>query len=258
VAQWLEDYAATAAQELAAAKSRAQGKDSADFRRFAIDVEMQCGLGRFFAAKFRSGVLYRIYEKSRDRAALEACLHQYRAARGAWAELANRAKGVYVPDITVGENPQLRGHWLDRLPAMDADIAAIAAKLEGAKAGASEPKVAAAIREALGHPRARAADGKHTQPARFRRGESVQISLAVEGKPSSVRLYYRHVNQAERFEQVGMEPSAGGYRASIPAAYAASPYPLEYYFEVKSESRAYLYPGLGPQHTSQPYFVLRT
>ena len=29
-----------------------------------------------------------------------------------------------MSDITVGENPQLRGHWLDRLPAIDADIAA--------------------------------------------------------------------------------------------------------------------------------------
>ena len=52
-------------------------------------------------------------------------LKQYREARAAWAELANRAKGVYVTDITVGEHPQLRGHWLDRLPAIDADIAAI-------------------------------------------------------------------------------------------------------------------------------------
>jgi hypothetical protein len=258
VAQWLEDHAATAAQELAAAKSRVQGKDRADFRRFAIDVEIQSGLGRFFAAKFRSGVLYRIYEKSHDRAALEACLHQYRAARAAWSGLASRAKGIYVPDITVGENPQLRGHWLDRLPAMDADIATIAAKLESAADGASQPKVAAAIRDALGHPQARALDCKHAQPARFRRGQPIQLSLAVEGKPSSVVLYYRHVNQAERFSHLGMEESAGEYQGSIPAPYTESPYPLEYYFEVKFESRAYLYPGLGAQRTSQPYFVLRT
>src|SRR5262249_60664941 len=140
-----------------------------------IDVEIQAGLGRFFAARFRSGVLYRIYEKTHDRDALEASVKQYRAARAAWAELANRAKGVYVPDITVGENPQLRGHWLDRLPAMDADIAAIAAKLESAAPGASEPKVAAAIREALGHPQARALDCKHAQPARFRRGQPIHL-----------------------------------------------------------------------------------
>src|SRR5262249_18834381 len=145
VAQWLEEHAATATRELADAKSRVKAADRVDFRRFAIDVEIQAGLGRFFAARFRSGVLYRIYETTRDRDALEASLKQYRAARAAWAELANRAKRVYVPDITVGENPQLGGHWLDRLPAMDADIAAVAAKLEGAATSVSDPKVNSAI-----------------------------------------------------------------------------------------------------------------
>ena len=70
-----------------------------------IDISIQAGLGHFFAAKFRSGVLYRIYEKTGDRAALEEALREYRKARGAWAGLANLARDVYVPDITVGERP---------------------------------------------------------------------------------------------------------------------------------------------------------
>ena len=56
---------------------------------------------------------------------------------------------------------------------MDADIAAIAAKLESA-GGSPEPKVAAAIREALGIPGARI-EGKHAQPARFRRGSQLHF-----------------------------------------------------------------------------------
>jgi len=56
---------------------------------------------------------------------LEEAVSQYTKARAAWADLANTAKGVYMTDITVGEHPQLRGHWLDRLPAMDRDIAAL-------------------------------------------------------------------------------------------------------------------------------------
>src|SRR5260370_7189750 len=88
----------------------------------AIDIELQAALGRFFGAKFRAGVLYRIHEQTGSRAALEACLERYRAARDIWAGLANSAKSVYVPDITVGELRQLRGHWLDPLPAIDKDI----------------------------------------------------------------------------------------------------------------------------------------
>src|SRR5262249_50721422 len=112
VAQWIEDYAAGAARYLAEARA----DNRVEYRRFAVDISIQSGLGRFFGAKFRSGVLYRIFEKTGDRAALEASLQQYRIARAAWVEIANRGKGVYLSDITVGEHPQLRGHWLDRLP----------------------------------------------------------------------------------------------------------------------------------------------
>jgi hypothetical protein len=56
---------------------------------------------------------------------------------------------VSLSDITVGENPQLRGHWLARLPAIDADIAAVAAKVQGTPAGDTVAQVSAATREAL-------------------------------------------------------------------------------------------------------------
>jgi len=137
VAQWLEDLAG-AAQPVKAS-------------RVDIDVAIQAGLGRFFAAKFRAGVLYAIHERTSDLAALDEALKFYRAARAAWAGLADRAKGVYVPDITVGELPWLRGHWLDRLPAIDADIALLEKRLGSAKPS-GDPKVKAAIAQAMGRP----------------------------------------------------------------------------------------------------------
>lgn len=74
------------------------------------------GLGRFFAAKFRSGVLYAIHECTGDRRALEEALKAYRAARSTWAELARRAQGVYAADLSVSDRFDERGQWLDRLP----------------------------------------------------------------------------------------------------------------------------------------------
>src|SRR5207245_2289876 len=119
-ARWIEDHAAAAARHLTQAEARAVRKDRPEHRRLATDVAIQAGLGKFFGAKMRSGVLFRIHEKTGDRTALEESLKAYRAARASWEELANRAK-VYVSDITVGELQHLRGHWRDRLPAMDAD-----------------------------------------------------------------------------------------------------------------------------------------
>ncbi len=74
----------------------------------------------------------------------------------------------------------------------------------------------------------------------------------------SVQCCYRHVNQAERFERVPMLGERGLRRASIPAAYTESPYPLQYYFVVNhGRADATLFPGLGADLMHQPYFVVR-
>jgi hypothetical protein len=254
VAQWLENYATAAATHLAKIPAGAEPA----IRRLSIDVSIQAGLGRFFAAKFRAAVLYRIHDQTQDRTALAEAMNQYRAARSAWAELANRAKGVYLPDITVGEHPQLRGHWLDRLPAIDADIAGMEKNLEQAKPGEPDARVRAAIQAALGHPHRTTPACRHTPPSRFRPGEPLPIEISMEKPPSSVRLFYRHVDQAARFQSLEMKPHDNRCRAEIPADYTNSPYPLEYYFEVRERpSSAVLYPGFAPGLNNQPYFVVR-
>jgi hypothetical protein len=258
VAQWIEDYAAAAVKDLALAAEHASRKDRPDYRRLTIDIALEAALGRFFAAKFRSGVLYRIHEQTGDRSALEQSLKLYRAARDIWAELANRAKDVYLPDITVGEAPQLRGHWLDRLPAMDADIAAVARRLEQAKGGDPPPRVGEAIRAALGRPRRATLSCRHTPPERFRPGQAVDLELLTETAVAGIWVYYRHVNQAERYERAEMWGRAQVYQARIPAAYTESQYPLQYYFEWKlKDGGAGLYPGFGVDLANQPYFVIR-
>ena len=48
------------------------------------------------------------------------------------------------------------------------------------------------------------------------------------------------------------------YRAAIPAGYTRSPYPLQYYFELKTApDPACLLPGFAANLSNQPYFVVR-
>ena len=257
VAQWIEDYAHEATRRLSDAESKTKGKERPEYRRLAIDISIQAGLGRFFAAKFRSGVLYRIYEQTNDATALKESVTQYRKARQEWADLANRAKGIYMTDITVGEHPQLRGHWLDRLPAMDKDIAAVEAK-SASQSPQPDPKVARAIDAALARPVRSQLAAVHHPPATFRPGQPLTIELQLEKPAESVQLYYRHVNQAERYQTIAMEGTERKRKATIPSAYTDSAYPLEYYFEVGvSPAVKVLYPGLSATLTQQPYFVVR-
>ena len=246
VAQWLEDLAGA----VKPVKSR----------RVDIDVAIQAGLGRFFAAKFRAGVLYAIHEKTGDRTALEEAVKHYRIARAAWAGLAERAKGVYVVDLTVGELPWLRGHWLDRLPAIDADIALLEQRLGAAKV-TGDAKVKAAIAEATGRPQRGGPAMRHKAPEGFRRRQALVVELTGPAV-ASARLYYRHLNQAERWESVAMERKGAAYAAAIPGAYTDSAYPLQYYFELKSagdQTRpegAWLHPGFPADLVGQPYYVV--
>ncbi len=258
VAQWIDDYAAAAAKHLTQAAPQVKDKENAEYRRLATDVAIQAGLGHFFAAKFRAAVLYRIFEKTEARSALEAALDQYRKARVSWLEFATLAKDVYMSDITVGELPQLHGHWIDRLQGIDQDIAAVAARLDGRKQSAPADELANLIRTVLERPQRESLTCRHTPPPNFTRGQALEIELIGESPIAAANLYYRHVNQAERFNFTRMTGDPQRYRATIAAAYTDSVYPLEYYFEVtQPDGAVQLYPGFSKDLTNQPYFVVR-
>jgi len=259
-AQWIEDYANAAAKYLVRAKMKSKGKQRPEFRRMAIDVGMQIGLGRFFGTKFRAGVLYAIFEQSGDWTALELSIKKYKEAREHWAELANSVRKVYRPDITIGEDAVIRGHWLNRLPAIDTDIELMVKKFEQTQfsANAQKEKVKSAIQEVLGRPSRSSINCKHIQPERFKAGEPLDIELSVEKEIKTVQLYYRHVNHAERYNSIQMQFNGKGYRTAIPSDYTNSEYPLQYYFELReNRAKVWLYPGFNEELTNQPYFVLR-
>ena len=269
VAQWLDEYAnASTRHPPAADLSRGNGGQqlahspdlgsTPDLRRLTADILIQAGLGHFFAAKFRAAVLYRLFEKTNDRSALASSLDQYRLARNHWSEFATYARDVYLPDITVGELPQLHGHWLDRLAAIDKDIKALATKLESLNLSQSAATIPLIIKKVLGRNERSTLSCEHNPAGHFTPAKPVEIDLKVEKPNSTAKLYYRHVTQAERFMVTEMERRNSNYHAVIPANYTNSPYPLQYYFEIKTAAgENLLFPGLGKDLTTQPYFIIR-
>ncbi|HWX18279.1 MAG TPA: hypothetical protein VN578_00085 [Candidatus Binatia bacterium] len=82
-------------------------------------------------------------------------------------------------------------------------------------------------------------------------------AYAATAKVSSLRLRLRHVNQGETWQVEEMALEGKVYRASLPADYTDSPFPLQYHFEChESSGAAWLFPGLNPGWQGQPYFVL--
>ena len=259
VAQWLEDLAATAAAQLNEADAHA-AKGTPTYRRMATDVRIQIGLGQFFAAKLRSGTLYAIYEKTGDRQALEESVKAYRRAREVWVQFACQAPAVYVSDITYGPRPHQRGDWRDRLTAIDQDIAAMAKRLESTPESATQSaEVSSAIAASLGRPSRSTARCSHHPPDQFIPKEELSLVLSTDRVERVFgQLYYRHVNQAERYQTAELHREGNEYRATIPASYTDSAYPLQYYFELRSGPKSsWLYPGFTQDLMNQPYFVVR-
>ncbi|HEX3878776.1 MAG TPA: hypothetical protein VHW24_17430 [Bryobacteraceae bacterium] len=253
-ATWLEELARDARAELA----KAGEPKNVDERRLAIDVRIQAGLGEFFAKRFRAGVLYAILTETGDQTALEEALKMYRSARATWSKVAEDA-AAYAPDVTVGEQKWLRGHWRDRLPAMDADIEAMAKKA-AASAAAAAPNAQAktAIATALESAARGAITCTHTPASSFHAKAPLTLEIAVP-KSAAVRLWYRHFDQAERWQSAETAAAEGGkLRGVVPAAYTDSPFPLQYYFEVRvAPDKAWIYPGFDATRANQPYYLVR-
>jgi len=264
-AHWLQNLADSALKHLADVPGKAANRENVEFQRMAIDVTILAGLGQFFANKFRAGVLYSIFQQSGDHAALEQALTTYRRSRTAWANLAERARGVYAADVTYGPEKHLRGHWLDRLPAIDEDIAAMEKQKEGTqpRGSVTAEKIKHAIAEALGNPVRPSNKWHHAAPKNFHPGTPLQIEFQVEkakgsSGPVSARLHYRHVDQAEDYEVAEMKEQGAHFTADIPGAYTQSPFPLQYFFEVHSgPEQAWLLPDFDATLSSQPYFLVR-
>lgn len=263
VAQWVEDCAEAARTALDAARDTVNAPRGNAFRQIEEDVLIQIGLGMFFAHKLRSAVLFEIFLGAGDPEAGRLAIAHYEQARDAWAQMAERARSVYQQNISYGSVAKRSGHWSDRLPGVNQDLEAMKAKVQADLAEARTRRQALdEIRAATGRPRRPRPACVHTPPRSFRPGQALALSLAVAGDESgasvrAVRLLYRHVNQAERWNGVNASPGNGIYVAAIPAQYTKSPYPLEYYFELEDGSgAAWMHPGFNNTLSNQPYFAI--
>jgi hypothetical protein len=269
VARWLADLARAALAALDEAALFAAPPPTAAYRRWTLDVRITAALGQFFAQKLRAGVGYTLYTETGDITALRTAVARYQDARSTWAEAAALAAGPYKADLTFGPEPFLRGHWTDRLAAIDEDIRALAALLRQAEVGATPPgrwpTPPAALQAQLDERRPEQ-PLRHDQPPSFTPGQPLAILVTAAtglAAPAQVELHYRHVNQAERYTVAAMthattDADAVCYGATIPGAYTETRFPLQYFFALRdARGRAWRWPGLGPLLTAQPYFVVR-
>src|SRR5262249_62211102 len=182
------------------------------------------GTGRFFAYKLRSAVLWSLYERTSDPAALQEAVKAYRTARQAWASMAEMAKSVYAADITYGPNANLRGHWFDRIPGIDGDLGDMEKRLAEAKPATNSGATASAIKTVLSRPHRLNVACNHTPATKFEPGKILELSVSFQ-QPGQrkVNLLYRQADQSQRWRSQEMEARDREHRGAIPADYTESP-----------------------------------
>jgi hypothetical protein len=166
---------------------------------------------------------------------------------------------VYVDDVTYGPEWYQRGHWADRLAALERDFAAMAAlRTPGPLTGAGGYRGRAWARAVLAPAERLRPAVRHIPPQSFDRARSLAIELAVDGV-EAVRIRYRHTNQAEPWQSGAMVREGGVWRAIIPAGYTDSAFPLQYYFELvlATPAAVVLCPGFDASWSNTPYWVAR-
>lgn len=261
VAQWVEECAARSEESLAEAFHTVSSRTSPEFRRIEEDVRIQIGLGKFFAYKLRGAVLYEIFQKTGEAEAGTLALAQYQKARDDWAVMSERASRVYRANVSYGDVPKRRGHWSDRLPGIDTDLNAMRAKIEaGSSANSAGKNAADAVRTATSRPRRPEIPCTHAAPDDFVPGKPLTLKLAFHAGasgpvPKTVRLFYRHVDQAERWTSMAMDGDGAQYAAIVPADYTQSDFGLQYYFQLEEENAAWMFPGFTDTLSNQPYFA---
>ncbi|TDF95192.1 hypothetical protein [Paenibacillus piri] len=260
IADWLDDLAGHAELTLSESQERIRYGHAPSFRRWAADVRIMAGIGRFFSQKFRAGLAYALFERAGDAGLLKEAIHYYHAARDHWKRVIEASSDVYKEDLTFGRAHYSRGHWSDRLSDIDKDIQTIERIYSELQAGTS-PEVRTMDDMLAAVPRGERPPGVHAPVSSFIKGEPMEAQLTFTGAASGlhVLLHYRHVNQAESYATLDMERQGDSFRAWIPAAYTMSPYPIAYFFEVRtSNGDAWMIPGFENRLSNQPYYIIQT
>jgi hypothetical protein len=254
VAQWIDEMVAQSVSALAKAKKSASGRMSSPaFRRAEEDILILNGLGRYFASLFRAALCYSLFQSTGDKQVATKGLEYYRSALDSWGNMSTLAKSIYISDVSYGSTPNRRGHWLDRIPEIEKDVAAVEqyfANTNIAKTGVNASALLAA-------PYRRASfTVSHTPAQAFHPGSALSLRLQAAEPVTDAVLWYRHVTQAERWLSKPMEHSGQEFSATIPGTYTQSPFPLQYYFELRSQTEATFYPALSITLSNQPYFAV--
>ncbi|MGE5610803.1 MAG: hypothetical protein ACM359_16250 [Bacillota bacterium] len=256
--RWLEQTAREILTQVAEAKKKIGDRRNKESDSTIVDLKILANLALFHSRRIPAAVSYRLFDRTKDPAALDEAIWHEKLAIDAWRQLVAAAGDVYAEDLMFGvREANLCGHWRDELAALEKGLTAL--QEQRAKLASKGSTLAPQYRPA-------AFSGDIDPPT----VEHAPVRLAAAGKPLTisarvqdasgvkwVRLRYRSVNQHEDYRTLPMTPSGatGEYQATAPAEHVVPSFDFMYFIEVMDNAgNGQIYPDLNRE---TPYIVVR-
>ena len=214
---------------------------------------------RTFAENSAAAVSHRLYERTKDPAALDDAITCERSAIAAWRQMVEAAGDTYAGDLMLGARSRgLSGHWRDELVSLEKGLSALERERSRIPANAGTVTKAAPRYEPFDN-EAQSPFVVHQPVAVVPAGRPLTITARVTSLAGIkwVQVLYRRVDQTKDYENLEMGPvdHQGNYQAVIPADKIDPRYDFMYLIQaMDNDHRGVMYPDFNKQ---TPYFVAR-
>ena len=255
--QWFLAASALIDQQVKQAEKVTGAARSKEFVSTITDLKILSALALYYGRRIPAAVYYRIYDRTKNAAALDTAIVYENKAVDAWRQIVVAAGDVYTTDLMMGlREADLCGHWKDGLLALEKDLTNLAA----IRASLPQHAVATANAHYTMTPISpvNAFSVQHQPVVTASAGKPLSITVKVTAKAGVkwVRLKCRSVNQEAEYKTIPM--TAGKekdiYTVTVPAADIEGKWDFMYFIEMMDNNHhGRIYPDLNQQ---TPYFIV--
>jgi hypothetical protein len=263
---WFKEVSENINDLIRKAETAVGRNQSNEFKSMATDLKILSNLALYHSRRIPAAVSYRLFDRTKDVAALDKAIEYEKDAIQAWRQMVEASADVYSKTLDFGvsspiDNPRrqdLRGHWSDELVYLETGLAELEKqraefKSENNMVKAPEYKVATRSDNNVLFDVALDMIVK----APVNKALTVRAKVTGENGIKWVQLRYRHVNQMLEYSTIRMTPTAEKdvYEATVPVQDINPRYDLMYFIEVMdNNNNGKIYPDMNIQ---TPYVIVK-
>ena len=245
----------------------AVGKNqSKEFKSTVTDLKILSNLALFHSHRIPAAVSYRLFDRTKDVAALDKAIEYEKEAIQAWRQMVEASADFYTKTLDFGissplnspRRQDLRGHWSDELVYLETGLAELEKQRAEIKPGnntVKAPEYKAATRS--DNNVLFDVDLDVIESAPVNKALTVRAKVTGVNGVKWVQLRYRPVNQMLEYATIRMTPATEKdiYEATIPVQDINPRFDLMYFIEVMDNNdNGKIYPDF---NTQTPYIVVK-